>query len=86
MKSPGKPVALPLDYVTELALEMHLMRAECCDAASNVMRERPVDHAALEECALLDEALVKAQALLQSAVTTIHELRTLRGLGESPGK
>jgi hypothetical protein len=86
MKSPEKPVALPLDYATELALEMHMMRAECCDAAFNVVREPPVDNAALEECAILDEALAKAQALLQSAVATIHELRILRGLGDPPGK
>ncbi len=79
MQSPNEPVTLPLDYATELAMELHLMRAECSDAAQAIMEETPIDEVGLEECAVLDEALVKAQAVLHSAVAAIKKLRHARG-------
>jgi len=78
MKSPEQHVALPLDYASELAMEMHLMRAECCDAAESLLEESPVDDVGLEECAMLDEALARAQSLLQKAVNSIKHLRGSR--------
>ena len=78
MKSPDEAVALPLDYAAELAVEMQLMRAECCEAAHGLLQEGIPDEIGLEECAVLDEALAKAQALLNSAVGTIRRGRTGR--------
>ncbi len=79
MKSPDKPVTLPLEYATELAMELHLMRAECSDAASHLIEEAPLDEVGLEECAVLDEALARAQSILQAAVCSIQKLRSARG-------
>jgi hypothetical protein len=79
MNSPEQHVALPIDYASELAMEMHLMRAECCDAAEGLMEDHPVDEVGLEECAILDEALARAQSLLLQAVGTIKHLRGGRG-------
>ncbi len=78
MQSPNEPVTLPLDYATELAMELHLMRAECSDAAQAIMEESSIDEVGLEECAVLDEALVKAQAVLHSAIGAIRKLRESR--------
>ena len=79
MKSPDETVGLPLDYATELAVELHLMRAECCDAAQLLVGETESDAIALEECAILDEALARSHALIQRAVTKIRALRVARG-------
>ncbi len=78
MNSPEPHVALPLDYATELAFELHLMRAECSDAAQQVVEQSPLDEVALEECARLEEALAKAQRLLQAAVARIVASRGKR--------
>lgn len=82
MKSPEQPATLPLDYATELAKELHLMRGECSDAAQELIREAkeaPLDEIGLEECAVLDEALARAQRHLQAAVDAIRQLRAARG-------
>lgn len=78
MKSPENPVTLPLDYATELAMEMHMMRAECSEAARRTVKELPLDEIGLEECALLDDALARAQMILHGAVTCIRQLRASR--------
>jgi len=79
MKPPEQPVTLPLDYATELAMEMHLMRGECSDAARELAQEAHLDQIGLEECALLDEALAKAYRQVQGAVEAIKQLRAARG-------
>ncbi len=79
MKLPEEPVTLPLDYASELAMEIHLMRGECSDAARELMDENPRDEVGLEECAILDEALARAQRVLQGAVATVKRLRAARG-------
>ncbi len=82
MKLPEQPVALPLDYATELAMEIHLMRGECSDAARALVHDahdEPLDETGLQECAILDEALAKAQRLLQGAVASVRQLRAARG-------
>ncbi len=78
MNSPRQFVAVPLDYAAELAFEMHLMRAECSDAARQLLDQTPPDEGALEECARLEEALAKAHRLLQGTVTAIRAARTER--------
>ena len=79
MKSPEHPASLPLDYVSELAFEIHLMRSECSDAARRLMRHEPLDELALEECALMDEALAAAKRRLDSAILHIKQSRKKRG-------
>ncbi len=79
MKSPEQRATLPLDYATELAMELHLMRGECSDAAKELIQESPLDQIGLEECAVLDEALARAQRHLKGAVDTIRQLRAARG-------
>lgn len=77
MKSPdNEALALPLDYAAELAVEMQLMRAECCDAANTLLQETRVNEVGLEECAVLEEALARAQALLRGAVESIKRMRS----------
>ena len=76
MNSRQTPVTLPLDYATEIAVEMHLMRAECSDAARVLLSHSETNDAALEECAQLDDALARAQAILQSAVKNIRYSRS----------
>jgi len=79
MKSPEGPVVLPLDYATELAMEIHLLRGECSEAARGLVNEAPLDETGLQECVVLDEALAKAQQELQGAVAAIKRLRAARG-------
>jgi hypothetical protein len=78
MKQSQKPGALPLDYAAEIAFEIHLLRGECSQAARELMRQRPVDEHALEECARLDDALAKAHVLMQAAVARIKGVRSKR--------
>jgi len=78
MKSPEKPVALPLDYAAELAFEMHLMRGECGDVARELTSQSQPDELALEECAQLDDALARAQVLLHAALKRIKASRAKR--------
>ncbi len=80
MKTPERSVTLPLAFATGLAMEIHLMRGECSDAARDLMRDAPPDEIGLQECAVLEEALAKAQRVLQSAVASITRLRAARGL------
>jgi len=75
MKSSGPPVALPLDYVSELCVELHLMRGECSEAARRALRQPHIDEVALEECALIDEALAKAKRVLDAALEQVKRSR-----------
>ncbi len=78
MSSPNPEVALPLDYAAELAFEMHLMRAECSEAAQRLVEQTPLDEAGLEECARLEETLAQAQRLLSATVERIRASRAER--------
>ena len=78
MNSPKSRVGLPLDYAAELAFEMHLMRAECSDAAQRLIAHSPLDEAGLDECARLEEALAKAHRLLYGTVNAIRAARNGR--------
>ncbi len=78
MNSPTQHGTVPLDYAAELAFEIHLMRAECSDAARQMLEQIPPDEAALDECARLEEALAKAHRVLQGAVAAIRAARSER--------
>ncbi len=79
VKSPQKRLGLPLDYVAEVAFELHLMRGECSDAARRLLADCPLDEVAVQECALLDEALRHAHRILNAAVSQIRRQRTAQG-------
>lgn len=78
MKSPEKPVALPLEYAAELVFELHLLRGECGDVARGILEQEQPDEGALEECALLDEAIAKAHGILGSTLQGIRAQRDQR--------
>ena len=78
MKSSQKSGSLPLDYVAEIALEMHLLRGECSQVARNLVSQRSLDENALEECARLDDALARAHAHVQAAIARIKRVRSKR--------
>ena len=82
MKSPGSPIALPIDYASDLAIEMHLMRGECSDIARTIMEQTPVDFDTLQECALLDEALARAHSILITALRNVKASRDRRQHGD----
>ena len=65
------PLILPLDYVSELGIELHLMRGECVELARELVTRRPLDERRLQDCAELEEAVAKAQRVLQGAVERI---------------
>ena len=79
MKSPEKPVALPLEYAAELVFELHLLRGECGDVARGIVNLEQPDEGALEECARLDGAVAKAHGILGSTLKSIKALRDKRG-------
>jgi hypothetical protein len=72
------PGALPLDCAAEIIVELQLLRAECCAAAQHAAGQIPLDEAALEECARLDDALGRAHRLLLGAVAEIKRSRSSR--------
>jgi hypothetical protein len=78
MKPSEEPGSLPLDYAAEIAFELHLLRAECSQAASNLMSQSSLDENALEECARLDDALARAHALVQATIARIRCVRAKR--------
>ncbi len=82
MNTPDQ-TALPLEYAAELAFELHLLRGECSDAAQRMVTAQRLDVLALEDCAVLDEALNRAQKIVQSAVNRIRNAQASRN--SSPG-
>ena len=84
MNKPKQPATLPLDYATELSMEIHLMRGECCAAAEGILAEDRLDAVGLEECAQLDDALGKAQRILHATIQRITEARMRRKKKASP--
>jgi len=78
MKPTQRPGALPLDCAAEIAFELHLLRSECSQAARDLMGRRPLDENALEECARLDDALARAHAVVQAALSRIKGRRNRR--------
>jgi len=78
MKPSQEPGALPLDYATEIAFEIHLLRGECSQTARDLINQRSLDEHALEDCARLDDALARAHALVQTAIKRIKGVRAKR--------
>lgn len=72
MNIPPSRTALPLEYASEIVLELHLLRGECCDVARTLLRVKPRDTLAVEHCAVLDEALDRAHRVLKAALEEIR--------------
>jgi len=73
MQMNRRALTLPLEYVSELAFEMHLMRGECGDLARQLLNQPRADERLLDECAQLEEALAEAHRVLHSVTARIHK-------------
>ena len=78
MRANKHKVRLPIGSTARLAMELEEMRVKCCQAAENLMKQKRLDEAELDECARLDDALAAAQRLLKSAVRRITLARIKR--------
>ena len=73
------PTTILLDSAVDLMFEIYLLRGDCSAAATALTCRRHVDNRALEECALLDDALAQTYRSLQATVRKIQKLRAARG-------
>lgn len=80
MRAP-EPTNLPLQYASEITLDLLMMRDECVNTAKALVCQRPINDKALDECARLDEALAIAYNALQSALRAIRHSRALSEAG-----
>src|SRR5260221_6662830 len=76
LKSTKGHTTLPIGPTARVAFEIDAARAACCRVAELLLSREPVNHAELEECARLDEALARAHRLPEA---------TPRGNNPSPG-
>ncbi len=80
MKTSDSSCSIPLASASEIALDLCLLRDECAAAALCLTEQVPLDEAALEDCACLDDALDKAHTALQAALKKIQYSRIARNL------
>jgi hypothetical protein len=71
-------VILPIGRAAHIAFQIEAMRAECCAAAHLLANETPLNEEELDECAVLDDALARAQRLLKSTVAEVMISRLKR--------
>src|SRR6266850_1524553 len=74
----NKHAALPIGRTARIAFEIDAMRAGCSEAARFLLRKHSVDELELEECAVLDDALARANRLLKHTVRDIMLSRLRR--------
>ena len=72
MHKPGPPEALPLGYAAQIVSELGVMRRECSQLATHLMRQRAGDERGVADCARLDNALIRAHGILRDAVNGIR--------------
>ena len=78
MKKNERFVGLPIGRTARLVFEIDAMRAECCQAAQQLLDHGVVDGPEFEECAKLDEALDRAHRMLKENLRTIMLSRISR--------
>lgn len=78
MRANRQRISLPIGRTAMLAYQIESLRAECCEAADKMARQKPVNEAELDECARLDDALADAQRLLKGTITKITVSRIRR--------
>ena len=62
---------IPIGRTAKIAYEIDALRADCCKAASALLRKSNVEEVEVDECARLDEALAQANRLLKSTVRSL---------------
>lgn len=75
MKTPDQLTAVLLNKTVGLLFQIHRARGKCSYVARRVLAKAPADHAAVEHCAKLDEALAAAYRQLQLTVRGIQKSR-----------
>ena len=75
MKNGNQKSSQLLDSAVDLMFEIHLMRGDCCTAARSISAKTPIDEAAIEECALLEESLATVYQNLQRTLKAIQHSR-----------
>jgi len=78
MKSPDKPTAILLDNAVGLLFEIYLLRGDCSTAAKRLLARPRPDDVAVEDCARLDDTLVRAYRSIQRTVRAIQASRRRR--------
>jgi len=78
VKSSKGHTTLPIGSTARIAFEIDATRAGCCRVAQSLLSREPVNHAELEDCARLDEALARAHRLLKATVRGIMLSRLKR--------
>jgi hypothetical protein len=76
-----------LEQISDMMLQIFVLRGQCSRRAGKLTRRRPVDERALEECARIDDALASGYRALQRVVKQIREdreNRRSRSRGEEP--
>ena len=71
-------VKLPIGRMARLVFEIEAIRGDCCDAAKELLAQESVDEIELEECARIDDALLKAHSFLKAQLRTIMLSRIRR--------
>ena len=71
-------VGLPIGRTARLVFELDAMRAECCQAARELLKQNISSGPEFEECARLDETLERAHRLLKENLRTIMLSRISR--------
>jgi hypothetical protein len=71
-------VGLPIGRTARLVFEIDAMRAECCEAAKELLKINPAGGPEFEECARLDDTLERAHRLLKENLRTIMLSRISR--------
>jgi hypothetical protein len=81
VRTTNQQVALPIGRTARLAYQVDALRADCSQAARDLVNEKTLDEATLEDCARLDEALARAQRILKCAVRDVMLSRLSRTTG-----
>lgn len=76
--TPDQRTTIILDNTVELMFKIFLLRGECSETARAILTSQPLDEAALEDCARIDDTLATVYSSLQRAIRTVHKSRARR--------
>lgn len=76
--TPDQRTTIILDSTVELMFKIFILRGECSETARNLLTSQPLDEAALEDCARIDDTLAHVYGSLQRAIKTVHKSRARR--------
>ena len=72
VKALPQPSRVLVDQGIDLWFEMYLLRGDCCQAAQALARKNPLDYAALEDCARLDDSLARTFRILEATLSRLQ--------------